>query len=413
MRWLFFGVVGCTLACGARTQLPVDGDDGGTGGRVGSGGSGPGSGGSGAGGGAGGQGVGGVEQMALGASHTCLRTHEGDVYCWGSNTQGQLGVGEGVDEALLPERVPLDAPATYLAAGTYHTCATLLDDRTFCWGKNLSGQVGVGSDAPKIFEPTELGLAAVPIQLALGEAHSCGLFRDGQAEPALYCWGSGSDGQTGQFASSSTPAFVQPGVTAVTAGAFHTCFLDAVGGPSCMGSNADGQLGDPAAGASAIDVLPVGLPDAPMQVLASGRGFHTCGISDGRLYCWGDNDEGQLGLGFLSANEIVESPLGVPEGVPATAVAPGFAHTAAIFGGDVYTWGDNYSGQLGTSGGDALVPTRVPSLSNVVAIGTGTVHSCAYVSPTEIYCWGSNDFGQLGDGTKNPSPVPVKVVLPP
>ena len=215
MRWLFLGVLGCTLACGARTQLPVDGDDGGSGGSTGSGASGPGGGGTG-----GGQGVGGVEQMALGAQHTCLRTYRGDVYCWGRNGNGQLGVGAAVEQIELPERVPLDAKATYLAAGTYHTCATLVDGRTMCWGKNVSGQVGVGSEAEEIFEPTQVPLDGVQA-LSLGEAHSCALV-GGTAPLPVFCWGSGSDGQTGQPTETRSPAPLGQSAIAIAAGAFHT-----------------------------------------------------------------------------------------------------------------------------------------------------------------------------------------------
>jgi alpha-tubulin suppressor-like RCC1 family protein len=93
-------------------------------------------------------------------------------------------------------------------------------------------------------------------------------------------------------------------------------------------------------------------------------------------------------------------------------MAPGFAHTCGLSGGQVLCWGQNGSGQLGRPGPTDPFPGFVPGLSRVVAIGTGTVHSCAYVSPTEIYCWGGNDFGQLGDGTDQSSSEPVLVTLP-
>lgn len=396
------------VACGARTELEVGSSgsgDGGAAGTGGFGGEGPGGGGS----GTGGQGVGGVEQMALGAGHTCLRTFEGDVYCWGRNGDGQLGIGT-TDDALTPSRVPLDRPATFLAAGTYHTCAGLDDGRTFCWGKDASGQLGVAGDGGDVLSPAELALALPAHELALGEAHSCGVF-GAEGERALYCWGGGADGQTGGAGSTNVPALVVSGATSVAAGAFHSCFTDAAGTVLCMGTNFDGECGVVGPPSTSTPVVPLGLEGLAVRGLRSGRGHHTCGIVSTSVVCWGDNDGAQLGLGFASENDLPGNPLGAPPLEPVS-VAPGFNHTCALYGDEVHCFGSNSSGQLGSSGGDHPTPTLVPGLSGVVAVGTGTLHSCAYVSPVEIYCWGGNDFGQLGDGSTTTSTTPVLAQLP-
>jgi len=393
-------------ACGARTQLPVGDDDGASVGGSGTGGEG----GAGQGGQGGQGGVGGVEQLALGAGHTCLRTKVGDVYCWGRNADGQLGIGDDTtDQVLEPTKVDLGEPATYLAAGTYHTCAIGLSGQTFCWGKNLSKQVGVGSDQDKVFSPVPIG-PPTAVALALGEAHSCVLLRSGSSRD-LYCWGSGSDGQTGASMTIATPALIATDVKDVAAGAFHTCFLTSAGLVRCMGSNTDLQLGVLGINNTPTPTAPTGLDDVVMSSIGSSKGYHTCALSSGRAYCWGDNDEGQIGAGFKSSHELATSPAGLSRGTSFTMIAPGFAHTIAISGSVPLAWGSNYQGQLGFAGADAVTPMPL-DLDGVIAIGSGTIHSCAYVSPLEIYCWGGNDFGQLGDGTTMSSSTPVAVVLP-
>src|SRR5512139_583640 len=96
-------------ACGARTGLRVDGD---------------------------GEGAG-----AIGGGHSCVRTKIGDVYCWGRNGSGQLGVETVEGQSEVPVKVALQGDATLLAAGTYHTCAVVDGTRLFCWGRNDDGQI--------------------------------------------------------------------------------------------------------------------------------------------------------------------------------------------------------------------------------------------------------------------------------
>ncbi|MFO0555455.1 MAG: hypothetical protein U0271_44165 [Polyangiaceae bacterium] len=405
MRLPFLLLFSTLAACGARSSLPVPdaGGDGGAGGSAGGAG--------GVGGDPGGGGVGGVEQLALGAAHSCLRTFSGEVYCWGSNTRGQLGSEVG-DGSLEPVAVDLPEPATYLAAGSYHTCAILEDRTLYCWGWNRNSQLGVASDAEEIATPVELDLSpfddSFPESIALGERHSCAILRDGAQVGYLVCWGDGGVGQIGPNGNSALPTRVASFVDQVACGAFHTCFIGAEI-LECMGSNEQLQAG--VAGPSQLfDPTMVDLI-GPVDLVRSGRGQHTCARESGTgtLFCWGDNDAGQLGLGFRSEAEL---PTPVTDLSTVTDVAPGFAHTCALEDGVVSCWGDNGSGQLGVAGMGFPSPVEVPGATSMIAVGTGTVHSCGYRSPTEIFCWGGNDFGQLGDGTTQSSNVPKQVNIP-
>ncbi|MBK8937145.1 MAG: hypothetical protein IPM79_05755 [Polyangiaceae bacterium] len=397
------------VACGARTDLPGDdAEDGGGGGAGGVGGAG-GAGGDDGGGG----GVGGVEQLALGAGHSCVRTFAGDVFCWGRNGDGQLGVGS-TEDSLVPARARLDEPVTYLAAGSFHTCAIGVSGALYCWGDNENGQLGTGDQQPSL-TPAELdgalfeGLA--PVSLALGESHSCAIAVGAAGESALFCWGSGASGQIGPPASSAAlPRLVSKDSREVAAGAFHTVFLDGSGLAFCMGESSQLQCGLDAPSQVVDPELVPGLA-TPLLGVRAGRGAHSCALEAGSaVHCWGDNDSGQVGNFPSEAAAPGDTPsIVLPGLVDARA---GFAHTCALAAGDVYCWGLNESGQLGTGGPGHTEPSLVPGLQGMIALNVGTIHSCSMRSSTEIYCWGGNAFGQLGDGTTEDKNTPVQVTLP-
>jgi alpha-tubulin suppressor-like RCC1 family protein len=352
--------------------------------------------------------VGGVEQVALGGGHSCVRTKSGNVYCWGRNGSGQLGVQTTEGQSEFPLKVKLDGDATLLAAGTYHTCA-VVEERLFCWGKNDDGQIGNGNTNDAL-APAEVTGIDQPIEaLALGEAHSCAIAGGGR----LFCWGASGLGQAGMFGGQVlVPTFVEANVSGVAAGSFHTCFIGAGGLVRCMGANTDGECGQPGPVSQVLPPLvPAGLEGAIATRIASGPGRHTCAEVEGELACWGDNSTGQLGIGFITDNEGATLLQGVPGG-QLRGFAPGTTHTCALWDDDVYCWGDNFSGQLGIAGSERVNPTAT-GLSGIVAVGSGSVHSCAYKSPTEIWCWGTNAFGQLGNGeTSSMTSLPVQVELP-
>jgi alpha-tubulin suppressor-like RCC1 family protein len=399
-------------ACGARTSLPVDEPSvGGGGGEGGAGASG------GAGGLGGAGGAGGVVELALGAEHSCLRTLEGRVYCWGGNDDGQIGQPEGTVLSTTPRAVSLPGKAASIAAGTYHTCATLLDGSVYCWGKNGDGQLGhVGPDA---FAPEAVPLGAgSTVALALGEAHTCVTRASGSAAPVTYCFGRNASGQLGTPSGGApvpTPTPIPGQYRALAAGDFWTL---AIGNDSGLlwgwGDNASWQLGFDGPGSDAPTVAPFGVDG-----VRSGKGQHACGVTPGPsgggvVLCWGNDTSGQLGRGSPSERELPGLVQALP-GYP-TQVAPGYDHTCALASGKVYCWGSNIDGKLGAGIKSQLsaIPVEVSGLDAVVAVASGTLHSCAFVSPTEIYCWGANDFGQLGNGDADlkPSYTPSPVVLP-
>lgn len=185
-------------------------------------------------------GVTGASSTSLGGKHACAVLAAGEVTCWGSNVNGQLGDGT-IDARALPVTVAgLTGPAVAVAGGAFHTCALLADATVACWGGNVYGQLGNGSTVDSLVPVTVIGLTDVVVVTA-GTAHTCALRADG----TIWCWGFGLLGDGG-LAGSPVAVKVR-GVTdasAISAGEFFTCALRGDGSVACWGANRSGQLGD-------------------------------------------------------------------------------------------------------------------------------------------------------------------------
>lgn len=319
--------------------------------------------------------------------------------------------------ALTPTRVKLPGPAGAVSAGTYTTCAILLDGRLFCWGRNDDAEMGngIGPDAPLPVEvkvPTTDRVRAV----ALGEAHACAI-TEPETSPfgTVWCWGRNASGQVGVGGTGDpveTPTLTRSDVVDVALGAFHSNAVAFGQAPDPFvvgwGTNDAKQTG--VDGPGIVDAPTFAIPALAGARVRSGRGAHSCLLAGGPTLCWGSNTSGQLGRGIVTESELpdlVVTAIGFDD------LALGYAHTCGLSAGAVFCWGLNGSGQLG-NGTTALsaIVSPVPNLSGVEAIATGTLHTCAFRSESDIRCWGGNDFGQLGDGTTVGKLQPVSIQLP-
>lgn len=247
-----------------------------------------------------------VRAVAAGGKHTCAIAEGGAVSCWGSNEHGQLGDGRATPRGV-PAPVALSLPVSAVGAGNLHTCVLSTSKRLFCFGFNGSGQVGDGT-AVSASTPREVrrgqGLVSGTVAAVdAGAAHTCALTVRG----AAYCWGANITGQLGDGSvlDQPLPVRVQPPLTggdftanAVSAGAAHTCVV-ARAGVHCWGDNTMGQLGTggPAISPRPLPVVPW-LATGDRPVSASAGVQHTCGFSQrGTVLCWGVNGSGQSGRG--------------------------------------------------------------------------------------------------------------------
>ena len=306
----------------------------------------------------------------------------------------------------------LTSGVSAIAAGNYHTCALTTGGGVKCWGANSKGQLGDGSNTSHYTPVDVQGLASGVSAIAVGGSHSCAVMTGG----GIKCWGDNANGQIGDgtLTDRLIPVDVSgltSGISAISAGHWHTCALSSGGGVKCWGENYYGQLGD---GANTNRSLPADVSGLTSGVSAvSAGGYYTCALSTGGgLKCWGQNDFGQLGDGTTTSRWTPVAVSGLTSGV--SAVSGGGYHACALTtGAGLKCWGENDQGQLGDrTTFRRSIPVDVFGLtSGVSAVSAGGEHSCALTTGAGIKCWGENDRGQLGDGTTTDNRAPVDVTL--
>lgn len=327
--------------------------------------------------------------------------------------EGSIVIESGVpsDGAVVDAVAPPPLMATRLAAGTTHACAIRSDTSIACWGDNTAYQLGVvdagGTSSPVPVPATTLtGAVSATATFATG----CALLDTGE----LGCWGSNSGGLLGNLSApsfSATPVKVGnlSDVVAVTGGEKHACLLRAGGKPFCWGNNDDEQLGSGIAGAgnSAAPAAVKNGTDSQQDWKSIGSGptsSHTCGIrKDDQVVCWGlNNHTGQLGAPTFDDLRS-PSPLLVDNVTDAIRVATGTDHSCAIRkGGTLRCWGANDNGQLGfgTPGPNATekIAGDVPGINDAVAVALGDKRTCVVHSTGKVSCFGNDPNGALGGG---------------
>jgi len=346
--------------------------------------------------------------VSEGFQSACALVSDGTVSCWGDNSLGQLGDAT-LPTALTPVSVPGVAGASAISVGAFHACALLTDGTARCWGDNEFGQLGNGTATPQAAPVAVSGLTGATTIAAAG-FHSCAVISGGTAQ----CWGSNDIGQLGDGTTTERhgPVAVTglTGAVQLTGGLAHTCARRSGGDVKCWGDNEAGQLGDATSVNSSTPVTVFGLAGA---VDLSAGSYHNCAaLTDGTAWCWGYNSNGQLGDGSVVADSL--QPTMVALGTSVSRVAGGFAHSCAQgTDGTVWCWGYNSNGQLGDGTlVDENTPVQVTGLARAARITAGGTSSCAVLTDGSARCWGANDSGQLGDGTTSDSGSPVPVAFP-
>ena len=247
--------------------------------------------------------------LAVGGAHACGLTAAGLAYCWGANGYGQLGTGNG-QSSSAPVRVVGGLLFVSLSAGGGHTCAVTAAGAAYCWGSNGYGQLGDGTASVLSATPVPVAGGATFASVSAGAVHTCGVTTGG----AGFCWGDNSSGQLGAGLTggqSAVPVAVVGSLTFTTivAGYTQTCGIAVGGAAHCWGDNGSGQLGTgayvgspspmPVAGGLAFTSLTAGgdliFGGSSSWGSSSYVVAHTCGVTTGGLYCWGDNAYGKLG----------------------------------------------------------------------------------------------------------------------
>ncbi len=406
-----------------------------------------------------------IVQLAAGPSsfHTCALTASGNVYCWGSNSDGQLGVGSQTSFAQ-PAHVAKDSSnnafdsVKQIAVGPIHTCALKKDGTVWCWGNGNAGELGDGVPLPiaadagahDVLAPHQVPSLAGFKAVSAGGYFTCGL----DANNAVWCWGANDSGALGHALGSagdqacspsftcssgsgvccnSTPKAVAgaTGVTSISVGDFNVVTTDGVN-VKAWGKNDYLELAAADAGAYSYTPVTVSL-SFPTDTVYAGREYHCARKAADVLECWGRNDMGMLATGDFTSPE---PPIlwGGGSGFKTVSAGLGQYHACIVTGTSVKCAGADDTGGLGIGtpppSGHCLPSSQsncfnqakdvagLPSGATPVQVVASSAlpgstilgYGCALMSDGTVYCWGDNTFGELGTGNNTPSTSAVQVV---
>jgi len=297
-----------------------------------------------------------IVQVSAGTAHSLALKSNGKVYSWGNNFWGQLGIGSNVNSGI-PVLIKSLSKIVQVSSGDLHSLALTSNGRVYSWGSNDSGQLGLGTTTDSNFPVLIPSLSNI-VQISAGDSYSLALTSDGK----MYSWGINNAGQLGVGTSEEyvlTPRLIE-------------------------------------------------LSAEIIQIEAGGE--HSLGLtSDGKVYSWGSNEWGQLGIG-LAPNSQSPTPI---ESLSNIVQVSASGHSLALTSdGKVYSWGSNHSGQLGdNSETDSYIPILIQTLTNIAQVSVGPDHSLATTADGKLYCWGSNVAGELGIG-ENATSEQVPVLNP-
>ena len=331
------------------------------------------------------------------------------VSSWGYNLYGELGNGTYSDWSTPTEVNGLDG-AVSLAGGEIHTAALRYDGTVWTWGYNEYGSLGDGTTADSNTPVQVRGLGGVT-SIACGSWHTIALKSDG----TVWTWGCNNGGQLGDghndWSEHPTPVQVSGlgGVIAIAGGKWHTAAVKSDGTVWAWGWNYNGQLGDGTWGNTGYKHTPVQVSGlGGVVAIACGEAQTIALKSDGTVWAWGFNKYGGLGDGTV---EDRYTPVRVSGLSGVTSIASGMWSAAALKSdGTVYAWGYNGYGNIGDgTTTNRLTPVQVSGLSGITAISSGSFHTLALKSDGTVWAWGYNADGELGDGTDTYRSRPVQV----
>ncbi|MFW2381522.1 MAG: DUF4214 domain-containing protein, partial [Acidimicrobiales bacterium] len=299
-------------------------------------------------------GISGAVSVTSGENHSCALMGDGSAKCWGKGNRGQLGNGQSGDIYTSPTPVTVSGVSDfiYVNAGDRHSCGVRSNRTIVCWGDNLYGQLGNGALGLSTTPSTVSGITNAE-SVSGGQTHTCAVLTDGQAR----CWGRNNRGQLGDganpFVDRLTPVPVTnlSNVDSIAAGWNHTCAV-ANGNVHCWGHNESGQIGG-GVNESEIRNRPKKVSGLSNVVQVAVGFRYSCAVtSAGKASCWGDNTGGQIGnnehgnnSGQGGSDLNQPTPYELPiNGV--AAVATGDQHTCVTATAGLYCWGDNNDGQL-------------------------------------------------------------------
>lgn len=325
-------------------------------------------------------------QVSNGCLHSTAIRIDGTAWAWGSGGNGQLGNNTNSNQFAPVSVVGVGARWCQISAGSYHTAAVKIDGTAWTWGENGKGELGNNTDVDTNSPVQPAGVNTGWCQISAGRDHTAAVKSDGTA----WTWGENGDGQLGDGTDvdRSSPVAVLGTITTwcqISAGGGHTAAIKTDGAAWTWGLNNCGQLGDNSAGVGTNKSSPVqaaGFNSNWCQISAGNT--HTAAIKkDNTAWTWGNNSSGQLGNNSV----LPRSSPGTTAGGGTTwcQISAGNCHTAAVkTDGTVWNWGRNTNGQLGDN---TLLPRSSPLAplgvnADWCQVSAGGLHTTAIKSIT-------------------------------
>jgi alpha-tubulin suppressor-like RCC1 family protein len=360
-----------------------------------------------------------VNSFGLGVSSAASNSVtplEQQLWSWGRNDFGQLGLNDTSNRSS-PVQVGALTSWSDISGGYRQSLALKTDGTLWSWGRNSNGQLGLGNVVDRS-SPVQIGALTNWSQPASIAASSLAVKTDG----TLWSWGGNNFGELGQNNTTNRSSPVQVGALTIwgkvaQCNGTHVNALQANGTLWAWGNNYAGELGLGNSGNTDRS--------SPVQVgaltnwydIASG-GKHSLAIkTDGTLWAWGRNNDGQLGIGLAAGGDAQSrsSPVQVGALTTWSKVAGGYYNSFAIkTDGTLWCWGSNFAGGLGL--GDVVdrsSPVQIGALTNWSGIFASSFNLLAIKTDGTIWSWGRNSYGELGlnDTANRSSPVQVGALM--
>lgn len=398
--------------------------------------------------------------VKLGSQTSCGLTIRNKIWCWGNDSNGELGNSLPNQNSEIPIQIthtiqnpePLNITPQTFSTGESHSCLIDQNQEAWCWGLNIRGQVGKDDNNIFSYSSPQKVFNQIPglnerlkfLEISAGGFHTCGIQTPTQE---IWCWGDNQFGQLGNGEFNDNPERQPVKINhqplgqgqenlqfiKVSAGNTHTCAITNQNEVWCWGIGLNGELGD---GLESDSNIPVKVTHENLNgnnnilsfIEISAGGNHSCGLtSQKEIWCWGATiDSRRGGPDAVESNvpvKINHQPIDAgQEELKFLKLVNGRRHTCALStANDLWCWGDNEFGQIG-NGNDNNIENNPEKVINqpfgldeealkFIDLSLGFQHSCALSMNQDIWCWGRDQNGGLGNGDLfNDSSIPGRVV---